>query len=84
MGSKKFKGRMKSKRRYSEPADCADVAKQVSEAMDRSCEEVCHTTTQTALEFFRISWYLNWKKSENDCQNTLIARFCINHAIYTI
>jgi TatD DNase family protein len=44
----------KKNQRFSEPADCVDVAKQLSESIDRPFEEVCKTTTQTAMEFFRL------------------------------
>ena len=54
MGFKK-KGGSTPKRRHSEPVDCIGVAKQLSECVDRSFEEVCQRTTQTALNFFRIS-----------------------------
>ena len=38
----------------SEPADCVDIAKQLSESINRPFEEVCKATTETAMDFFRL------------------------------
>ncbi len=61
MGFKtKRKDGIKRKSRCSEPADCIDVAKQLSESIDRPFEEVCNITTETAVQFF----YLKESESE--------------------
>jgi len=47
----------KPKRRMmtsSEPIDCIDIAKKLSETINISFEEVCETTTNNAMEFFNI------------------------------
>jgi len=44
----------KKHRRESEPADCVDVAKKLSESIHRPLEEVCRATTQNAMEFFGL------------------------------
>lgn len=38
----------------SEPADCVDIARRLSESISRPFEEVCKATTETAMDFFRL------------------------------
>jgi TatD DNase family protein len=45
----------KKGRRRSEPADCVDVARKLSETIGQPFDEVCQRTTATALGFFGIS-----------------------------
>lgn len=55
MGFKtKRKNGTKRNSRCSEPADCIDVAKQLSESICQPFAEVCKTTTETAVEFFHL------------------------------
>lgn len=49
MGFKK-----KERRRNSEPADCIDVAKKLSETIGEDFKEVCQLTTSTTISFFRL------------------------------
>lgn len=51
MGFKKMEGR---KRHCSEPVDCIDVARKLSDVIQYLFEEVCQITTETAMDFFRI------------------------------
>ena len=44
----------KKERRSSEPADCVDVARKLSETVGLPFEQVCQTTTANALQFFNI------------------------------
>ena len=55
MGFKtKRKNGTKRNSRCSEPADCIDVARQLSESIGRPFEEVGKTTTETAIDFFHL------------------------------
>lgn len=47
-------GFKKGKKRHSEPAHVVDVARQLGETIGSEFEQVCQTTTKTALEFFQI------------------------------
>mmetsp|Transcript_13456 Transcript_13456/g.31441 ORF Transcript_13456/g.31441 Transcript_13456/m.31441 type:complete len:293 (+) Transcript_13456:62-940(+) len=51
MGFKKDEGR---RRHSSEPADCIDVAKELSKAIQHPFDEVCRATNKTSMDFFRI------------------------------